>query len=288
MYNLNKIIVQPNSKISLDNYDSSYTGKLKKKKGKEVLKANVEELYELQKTFYADERFSLLIIFQASDAAGKDSTIKHVFSGVNPQGVSVHNFKSPSKKELAHDYLWRHYKQLPEKGMIEIFNRSHYENVLVTRVHPYYIAGTIPGIETVDKIDDNFWNSRFNQINNFEKHISENGTHIIKFFLNISPEEQKKRFLDRIDTPEKNWKFNSGDLKERKLWDKYKHAFEQMLSNTSTGHAPWHIIPADNKYFARYIVSQIIKEKLQSLNLKYPMGETKEQLETAKQQLLNE
>lgn len=285
---LDKITVKKQANINLSDFETDFDGGIKKPAAKKLLAKNVKELYNLQNLLYADDRFSLLIVFQAPDAAGKDSTIKHVFSGVNPQGIRVHSFRSPSKEELAHDYIWRHYKVLPEKGMIEIFNRSHYENILVTKVHPEYIAGQVPGIETVNKINDAFWNTRYEQINNFEKHIYQNGTHILKFYLNLSMEEQKRRFLARIDTPEKNWKFNSDDLKERKLWPKYKSSYEDMIENTSTEHAPWHIIPADKKYFARLAISQIIINKLKSLGLNYPTGETVEQLQTAKQLLLNE
>lgn len=286
---INKLIVKPGSKISLKDYQTDYTGGFDKSAGKEELKNNVKELAELQKVFYADNRYSLLIILQAPDAAGKDGAIRHVMSGVNPQGCRVHSFKKPSKKELDHDYLWRHYLALPERGMIEIFNRSHYENVLVTKVHPEYIMyENIPGIDTVDKIDQSFWENRYEQINNFEKHIHQNGTEILKFFLHLSKEEQKERLLGRLNEDDKNWKFNSGDLEERKLWDKYQEVYTRMLNKTSKEYAPWHVIPADKKYFSRMAIGEVIVDKMKSLDLKFPEGEGKEDLAAAKQALLDE
>lgn len=285
---LDKFTVKTANSKKLQDFATSFDAGLNKKSAKELLNENVKELYEMQNLLYADDRYSLLIVFQAPDAAGKDSSIKHVFSGVNPQGVRVSSFRSPSKEEAAHDYLWRHNKMLPEKGMIEIFNRSHYENVIVTKVHPEYIVGKVPGAESVEKLNSDFWNMRYRQINDFERHIFENGTHILKFYLNLSLEEQKNRFLARIDTPEKNWKFNSDDLKERELWPKYQSAFEQMINNSSFDHAPWHIIPADKKYFARLAISQIILDKLKSMNLKFPEGEGTEKLQSAKEILLKQ
>lgn len=226
---------------------------------------------------------------QASDTAGKDGAIRHVMSGINPQGCRVHSFKTPSKEELEHDYLWRHYKVLPERGMIEIFNRSHYENVLVTKVNPEFILKeNIPGIDSVDKIDNSFWQQRYNQINNFEKYLCQNGTHILKFFLHISKDEQKERLLARLDNPDKNWKFNTDDLRARKQWNSYQQAYTEMLENTSTENAPWYVIPADKKYFARVAVGDIILDKLESLDLKFPRGESDKILAKAKEQLLAE
>jgi PPK2 family polyphosphate:nucleotide phosphotransferase len=285
---LDKFTVKSADRINLKDVQTDFDAGIDKKSAKELLKKNVDELSDLQNLLFADDRLSLLVVLQAPDAAGKDSAIKNVFSGVNPQGVKVTSFKSPSKTELSHDYLWRHVIALPEKGMIEIFNRSHYENIIVTRVHPEYIIGKVPGAESLEKINEDFWKTRFEQINNFEKHISQNGTHILKIYLHLSLDEQKNRFLARIDTPEKNWKFNSDDLKERKLWTKYQTAFEAMINNTSTDDAPWFVIPADKKYFVRLAVSQIIINKLKSMNLFYPTGETPEQLQVAKQLLLNE
>jgi len=288
-FDLNKILVTPDKKINIEDFDTKYVGTFTKDTAKKELKKNTKELKKMQEVFYADDRYSLLIILQASDAAGKDGAIRHVLGGLNPQGCRVHSFKAPSKLELQHDYIWRHYLALPERGMIEIFNRSHYENVIITKVHPEYILGEhIPKIDSVNKIDDAFWKNRYEQINNFEKHIHENGTRILKFFLNLSKDEQKKRFLARLDTPEKNWKFSTGDLKERKYWNEYRKAFEDMINETSTEYAPWHIIPADNKWFSRIAIGKIIYEKMKSLDLKYPPAENPELLEQARKQLINE
>ena len=286
---IKKLLAKPGDKISLKNYDTAYVADCDKKSAKKALKKNRKELAELQEVFWADDTYSLLIILQASDAAGKDGAIRHVMSGVNPQGCHVSGFKQPSKEELDHNYLWRHYRKLPERGQIGIFNRSHYENVLVTKVHPEYILGEkIPGIDSLDKVNDEFWASRYEQINNFEKEIYQNGTHILKFFLNLSKEEQKQRFLDRLNQPEKNWKFSSGDLKERKYWDDYQKVYEQMLTETSTEYAPWYVIPADNKWFSRMAIGQIIVKKLRSLDLKFPPPEDAKRLEDAKKALENE
>lgn len=275
--------------INLKEYATSETGGFNKKSAKVEIKSNIKELKKIQRVFYADDRFSLLIILQASDAAGKDGVIRHVMSGINPQGCRVHSFKTPSKKELDHDYLWRHYKALPARGMIEIFNRSHYENVLVTKVNPQLILNeNLPGIDSVDKIDDEFWQNRYEQINTFEKHLHQNGTHILKFFLHVSKDEQKKRLLSRLDNPDKNWKFNTADLEARAQWSEYQTAYEEMLENTSREHAPWYVIPADKKFFARVAVGDIILEKMQSLNLRYPSGESENILVEAREQLLSE
>jgi PPK2 family polyphosphate:nucleotide phosphotransferase len=205
------------------------------------------------------------------DAAGKDGTIKHVMSGVNPQGCEVHSFKEPSREELEHDFLWRCSKRLPERGKIGIFNRSYYEEVLITKVHPELILRqSIPGINRIEDINDGFWKRRYEQINAFEKHIYENGTIILKFFLHVSKKEQRERFLKRIEKPEKNWKFSIDDVKERAFWDKYQQAFEDAINSTSTHYAPWYIIPADRKWFMRTAVGDIIVDTLESLNLKYP------------------
>lgn len=288
-FDINKIKVKPSKKINIEDFDTKYVGTYTKDKAKKALKKNTKELKKMQEVFYADNRYSLLIILQASDAAGKDGAIRHVLGGLNPQGCRVHSFKAPSKLELEHDYIWRHYIALPERGMIEIFNRSHYENVIVTKVHPGYIMGErIPKVDSVEKVDENFWKNRYMQINNFEKHIYENGTHILKFYLNISKDEQKKRFLARLDTPEKNWKFSTGDLKERKYWNEYRKAFEDMLNETTTNYAPWHVIPADNKWFSRIAIGKIIYEKMKSLNLQYPLAEKPELLEEARKQLMRE
>lgn len=284
-----KFKVPEDKTISLNDYSTDESGGFDKKSAKKEVKNSISELKKLQRIFYADDRFSLLIVLQASDTAGKDGVIRHVMSGINPQGCRVHSFKTPSKEELDHDYLWRHYKALPERGMIEIFNRSHYENVLATKVNPSFILNeNLPGIDSVDDIDDVFWQKRYEQINNFEKHLYQNGTHILKFFLHVSKEEQKERLLARLDNPDKNWKFNSNDLRAREQWDEYQLAYQAMLENTSKEHAPWYVIPADKKYFARMAVGEIILEKLKSLNLRYPQGESPDLLSKAREQLLNE
>lgn len=288
-FNYTHFKVPEDASVNLEKYSTNESGGFDKKSAKVEIKSNIKELKEIQRVFYADDRFSLLIVLQASDTAGKDGVIRHVMSGINPQGCRVHSFKTPSKEELDHDYLWRHYKVLPERGMIEIFNRSHYENVLVTKVNPQFILNeNIPGIDSVDKIDDEFWQNRYEQINNFEKHLSKNGTHILKFFLHVSKEEQKKRLLSRLDNPDKNWKFNSADLHARAQWNEYQQAYTEMLENTSKDYAPWYVIPADKKHFARVAVGNIILEKLQSLNLRYPSGESENILVKAREQLLAE
>ena len=288
-FDINKLSVNPETEINLESYDTGYTGDYNKKSAKNALKENTKELREIQEMFYADDRYSLLIILQASDAAGKDGAIRHVLGGINPQGCRVHSFKSPSKNELEHDFIWRHYKALPERGMIEIFNRSYYENVLVTKVHPGYILGErLPGIDKLEKVNDKFWTNRYKRINDFENHIHHSGTRIIKFFLNISKEEQKNRFIARLDTPEKNWKFSTGDLKERKYWNKYRKAFEEMINATGTEIAPWHIIPADNKWFSRIAIGKIIYQTMKDMDLSYPKAESQELLDEARKQLMSE
>lgn len=263
------------TQFSIKKTDTKYSGQLKKNEGKEMLQKEKEKLRELQEKLYADGSKSLLIVLQAMDAAGKDSLIEHVFGGVNPQGCEVHSFKTPSSKEYSHDFLWRHYTALPEKGKIGIFNRSHYESVLVCKVHPEYNLSEKVW-DSVDDFDAEFWENRYESINNFEKHLAENGTTIIKIFLNVSKDEQKKRFLDRINEPEKNWKFAAGDLSERKLWDQYMTAYEDAISKTSNENAPWFVIPADDKWFARVAAIQIIIDTLEKMDLKYPKPSEKE------------
>ena len=286
------MLVEPGAKVKIKNYDTRYTSEFKAKEdAAEMLQKDIQRLAELQDMLYAMNKYSLLIVFQAMDAAGKDGTIKHVMSGVNPQGCNVTSFKQPSVEELEHDFLWRINKQLPKRGMIRIFNRSHYEEVLVTRVHPEYILSqNIPGIKTEQDIKESFWERRFEAINNFEKQVYESGTHILKFFLNVSKDEQKERFLSRIDEPAKNWKFSASDVKERKHWDEYMKAFEDALSNTSTEYAPWYIIPADRKWFMRAAAGDIITGTLEKLDLSYPVLNEKEmlQLMEAKNIILNE
>jgi len=286
------LLVKEGSNLKLKDLDPKYTAIFKDKEdAEEMLQNDIEQMAALQNILYASAKYSLLIVFQAMDAAGKDSTIKHVMSGINPQGCVVTSFKQPSHEELAHDYLWRINEHLPRRGMISIFNRSHYEEVLVTRVHPQYIlAQNIPGIDSVDKIDKQFWHDRYESINNFEKHLAENGTVILKFFLHVSKEEQKKRFLKRIDEHEKNWKFSSADVKEREYWDKYMEAYEDAINNTSKKHAPWYVIPADKKWFMRAAVGDIIVGTLESLKLSYPKVSQEElaELNKAKTLLINE
>jgi len=233
----------------------------------------------------------VLIVIQAMDAAGKDSVVKHVMSGLNPQGVNVTPFKTPTHQELEHDYLWRHYIALPARGMVGIFNRSHYENVLVTRVHPEFILNeNLPDVKTLSDIGESFWEGRFKQINHFEKTLLENGTIILKFFLHVSKKEQKKRFLERIDDPAKNWKFSPNDIKERSLWKDYRKAYEDMLENTSTEPAPWFVVPADDKWFTRFVIANIIVSELSRLDLSYPSlsEQQKSELEAGKKSLTGE
>lgn len=288
-YNYKKFKVKGGGKVHLNNFSTNESAGFDKKSAKDEIKKNIKELREFQEMFYADDRYSLLIILQARDAAGKDGVIRHVMSGINPQGCRVHSFKTPTKIELEHDYMWRHYLALPERGMIEIFNRSHYENVLATRVHPEYILNErIPEIDSIDKIDKKFWANRYEAINAIEKHWSENGMRIVKIFLHISKGEQKKRFLARIDDPDKNWKFSSADLVARNEWDKYDEAYEEMLEKTSTDYAPWYIVPADKKYFARIAVGDIILEEFRKMQLRFPPAESSEMLAQAREQLENE
>lgn len=267
-FSLGEIMVTPGRKVSLKkDYDPDFTGGFKDKEGAlEKVAANVERLADLQEKLYAQDVYALLIIFQAMDAAGKDGAIRHVMSGVNPQGCQVTSFKAPSSEELDHEYLWRAAKALPARGMIGIFNRSYYEEVLVVRVHPEFLEKQrLPKDNGGD-----LWERRFKEINNFEKYLTNNGVLVLKFFLNVSKEEQKKRFLSRIDVPEKNWKFSVADFKERAYWKDYQNAFEDMLNHTSTEHAPWFVIPADNKWFARLAVSEAVCAVLESLDLEFP------------------
>lgn len=256
------------------------------------LKRVRKKLGKLQDTMYAHGKYAVLICIQGMDTAGKDSMIREVFKDFNSRGVVVHSFKVPTPIELNHDYIWRHYIALPARGKFGIFNRTHYENVLVTRVHPGYILGeNIPSVNSIEDVNDEFWNKRFEQINSFEKHIAENGTIIFKFFLNLSKEEQKNRLLRRLDKEEKHWKFSPGDLKERKLWDKYQDCYEDALNRTSKPHAPWFTIPADNKPTARYIVAKILYDTLNTFSdIQEPEldDEVKANIGLYKQQLENE
>lgn len=280
-------IAKPNSKISLSKFSTKDTSAIKSKdEGKELLEKNIKKMIELQNKLYASNKYSVLLIFQAMDAAGKDSTIKHVMSGLNPQGTQVYSFKQPSQEEMDHGYLWRIYKSLPERGRIGIFNRSHYEEVLVVKVHDLLKLQRIPE----ELIDKNIWKKRYEQINDFENYLYENGTIVLKFFLHVSKEEQKERFLARINDQTKNWKFSAADLTERKLWDDYQTAYEEAISATSKKHSPWYIIPADKKWFARLLVSGVIVDTLNKLKLNYP-ALSKEQLadlQKCKESLLDE
>jgi PPK2 family polyphosphate:nucleotide phosphotransferase len=261
-------IDQPD-KFRLADHDPAECGGLTidKKEAKAVLAEGIERLSELQQRLYADGRWSVLIVLQAMDAAGKDGVITHVITGLNPQGVEVHPFKQPSAEELAHDFLWRAAKRLPARGRIGIFNRSHYEDVLVVRVHLELLAQRRLAKTPAGK---DIWQQRFDDIRAFERHLARNGTLILKFFLNVSKDEQRKRFLDRIDEPGKRWKFSMGDVSERKLWPKYMAAFEDMIRNTSTPEAPWFVVPADHKWFTRIVVAAALVQALDGLKLEYP------------------
>ncbi len=276
-------------KIKLEDFSTSYEGEMSKSQGKALLELEKKKLYELQETLYADGSKSLLIVLQAMDAAGKDSMIEHVFGGVNPQGCEVHSFKTPSTKEYSHDFLWRHYLALPEKGKIGIFNRSHYESVLVCKVHPEYNLSEKVW-DNVKDFDEKFWDERYESIEDFEKHIARNGTKIVKIFLHVSKDEQKQRFLDRINEEDKNWKFSFGDLEERALWEEYQKAYEEAISKTSKDHAPWYIVPADQKWFARVAAVQIIIDALEGMKLEFPdfPDQYDEKLQEAKKSLENE
>ena len=254
----------------LKDVDPGDTGDFKsedKPRLKEALQTGVAELAALQSKLYAQDRWSVLLVFQAMDAAGKDGTIKHVMSGINPQGCQVTSFKGPSSEELDHDYLWRCQKRLPERGRIGIFNRSYYEETLVVRVHPEFLAGQKLPEKCVTK---HIWEERFQDIRAFERYLTRNGTIVLKFFLHVSKEEQRKRFLERIELPEKNWKFSSADMKERGFWDDYQTAYEETIRETATKDAPWFVVPADNKWFTRLVVAGAVIDALASLDLHYP------------------
>lgn len=262
-----------------------------KKSATPVLEEITDELHDHHKRLYANDNHSILIIFQAMDAAGKDSTIHHVFKGLYPQAVEVYNFKAPSDKELDHDFLWRSMSCLPERGRISVFNRSYYEEVLVTRVHPEYILRQrIPGIQALEDITEDFWQHRYRSIRDHEAHLAQNGTLVLKFFLHVSREEQKRRFLERIDDPEKNWKFSFNDLKERARWEDYMFAFEQAIKHTAQAHAPWYVVPADDPWTMRIMVAEILLKVMQGLKLSYPelSEEEKAKLSEASSLLQNE
>lgn len=289
--NLNNFLAAPESFRSLRDFPTNSSEGSDKNDAKERLKNYIDEMQELQDMLYADNSYSILIIFQAMDGAGKDSTIKNVMSGINPQGCQVFNFKQPSVEELDHDFLWRTTKRLPERGRIGIFNRSYYEEVLIARVHPeILLRQKLPGIDSMEKITPSFWANRYRSINDFEAHMVSNGTVIIKFFLNVSKEEQADRFLKRINEPHKNWKFTLNDLEERNYWDDYQEAYSTMIKATSTSNAPWYIIPADRKWYMRLAVAEIVLKRVKELGLKYPVLTEKQiaELEKGKEMLLNE
>lgn len=278
MPDLDKIIdrfrVAPDTKVRLKDFDPAWAGDSKlpkaerKQFAQDLLSDDISALAKAQEKLYAANSWSLLVIFQAMDAAGKDSTIKHVMSGVNPQGVQVFSFKHPSAEELDHDFLWRSYKTLPERGRIGIFNRSYYEEVLIVKVHPHLVdAQRIP---QADPSSNKFWKHRYQSINDMERHLTRNGTAIVKFFLNVSRDEQRDRLLERINNPEKHWKFEAGDLVQREHWDDYMEAYEDCLSQTSTEHAPWYVIPADHKWVSRACVASILTKTLNSLDIDWP------------------
>lgn len=260
--------VTSGKKFKLSDIDPSETWKLKSKDhAQKWLEEGVAQLSELQALLYAQNQWSVLLIFQAMDAAGKDGTIKHVMSGVNPQGCQVYSFKVPSEEDLNHDFLWRTTRCLPERGRIGIFNRSYYEEVLVVRVHPELLARQkLPPELVTDKI----WEQRFESINCLERHLARNGVLILKFFLHLSKKEQKARFLSRLEEPDKNWKFSAADINERKRWDDYQRAYEEMICRTANPHAPWHVVPADHKWFTRLVVAETIVQALKGLKLQYP------------------
>jgi PPK2 family polyphosphate:nucleotide phosphotransferase len=285
---MDDLIAKPGKKISLKDYDPDWTGKIKdKKEATTLLQDGIKQLAKEQDKLYAQDTYSLLMVFQAMDAAGKDGTIRHVMSGINPQGCQVFSFKAPSAEERDHDYLWRTQKALPERGRIGIHNRSYYEEVLVCRVHPQILSSQqLPE----DCKGNGVWKRRFREINNFEQYLADNGIVIIKFFLNVSRKEQKKRFLERIDQDDKNWKFSVNDAKEREYWKDYMRAYEDVFTHTSTKAAPWYIIPANNKWFMRLAVAAITYQTLKDLNLKYPTvtKEKKKELLEARRVLMSE
>jgi len=287
---LKRYRVEHGKRFNLKDYDPADThglGSELKPQAEQLLADGVKELSRLQDILAAQDRWGLLLIFQAMDAAGKDGTIKHVMSGVNPQGVGVWSFKAPSAEELQHGYLWRTMKAMPERGHIGIFNRSYYEEVLVVRVHPRILESQKLPEELVGK---NLWQQRFEDISNFERYVTRNGIALVKFFLHLSRKEQKRRFMERLDHPDKNWKFSSSDVKEREFWNAYQDAYEDMIRHTASKHAPWYVVPADNKWFTRLVVSQAVVDALQAMNLKYPKVSGAEQaaLAHARHQLESE
>lgn len=281
--------VTDGKKFKLSEYDpgDTYGLDINKNEAKERLEQDIKSLSELQEKLYAQDRWSVLLIFQAMDAAGKDSAIEHVMKGINPQGCQVHSFKAPTAIELDHDYMWRTSCALPERGRIGVFNRSYYEEVLVVRVRPEILEKQRLPKSLVTK---NIWEERYEDIRSFERYLARNGTLVLKFFLHVSKEEQKKRFLDRIDEPEKNWKFNSGDVAERALWNQYMSAYEDAIRNTACEHAPWYVVPADKKWYTRLVVAAAIDEAMQGLNLQFPKVDADglEEIRKSREILMNE
>lgn len=288
---LKRLLTTPGAEHTVSEFDTHFTGDLTKQEAGALLAEDIEKLSALQGKLYAQDRYSVLVIFQAMDAAGKDGTIKHVMSGINPQGCQVYSFKQPSAEELDHDYLWRINRCLPERGRIGIFNRSQYEDVLIAKVHPEIIlSNKLPGVTSLEDVTPKFWKKRYRQINDYERYLTENGTIVIKFFLNVSKDEQKRRFLARLEDEAKNWKFSTSDLKERSYWDDYMKAYSDMLTHTSTEDAPWYVIPADNKWFMRYAVGRILCERMGELDLHYPEMpvEARHKIDDFKKALLDE
>ncbi|MBR0928739.1 polyphosphate kinase 2 family protein [Bradyrhizobium diazoefficiens] len=257
-------------KFHLKDHKTSEKGDLDKETAQALLDVNKKRLVEFQEKLYAQDRWSLLIVFQAMDAGGKDSAIKAIFEGINPQGCEVHAFKAPSSKELDHDFLWRHVIALPERGHIGIFNRSHYEECLVTRVHPELLAKEKLPQKLLTK---NIWKERFEDISAWERYLCRNGTVVLKFFLNVSKDEQRERFLDRLEDPAKQWKFSMDDIKERALWPRYQAVYQDIVRHTATAHAPWYVVPADHKWFARVVIGSVINATLEKLDLRFPRAD---------------
>jgi len=288
---INKFKVTDGKKFSLKEYDTSFSADYKKEDTDALLADMIKRISTQQEALYADSRYAVLIIFQAMDAAGKDGAIAHTLSGLNPDGCEVFSFKEPSQEELLHDFLWRSVKALPRFGRIGVHNRSHYENVLITKVHPeLLLKEKLSGVKKVKDIDKKFWKQRYESIRSFEKHLTENGTVLIKFFLNVSKDEQKERFLERIDDPDKNWKFSASDIYEREFWDDYMDAYEKAIQETATEKSPWYVLPADKKWFTRIAISAIILDALKGMKLDYPVlpKAEKDKLYDAKKKLLDE
>jgi PPK2 family polyphosphate:nucleotide phosphotransferase len=287
---LKKYRVENGKHFRLKDFDPADTHGLdseSKDEAKKLLADGVQQLSALQDILAAQDRWGLLVIFQAMDAAGKDGTIKHVMSGVNPQGVDVTSFKVPTEEEQSHGYLWRTSQHAPARGRIGIFNRSYYEEVLIVRVHPEVLAGEKLPKKLVTK---DIWKERYEDVNNFERYVTRNGIAVVKFFLNVSKKEQKRRFMERLDTPAKNWKFSASDVRERQCWDDYQQAYEEAIRNTASDYAPWYVVPADHKWFTRLVVSHVLVDELNAMKLEYPKvsGERKKELAEARRQLTKE